>query len=295
MDLSRLRGGELIAGVGGIVLLVALLFLNWYSGVSVETGFGEFEVGGELGAWDRQGFLGTLANLVILAAGIVGVGSALLTATSSTVALPVAASALTAAGGFAAVVMVLLRMLFQPGEGEAVDLEVGIFVALIGAVGVAYGGWQSMQEEGTTFGEARDQLQDRLGEGEPAPPGAGDRAEPAPPVAPGDQETAAPPPAAEPPPPAAEPPPPAAKPPSTRDEPLPPVDEAAPARDEAPPPVDEPPPPAAEPPPPPEEQPPTGDEATSTDDQAPPARDEQPPAEDEQPPKPGSPEQPPTI
>jgi hypothetical protein len=241
MDLSRLRGGELIAGVGGIVLLVALLFLNWYSGVSVETGFGEFEVGGELGAWDRQGFLGTLANLVILAAGIVGVGTGLLTATSSTVALPVAASALTAAGGVAAVAMVLLRMLFQPGEGEAVDLEVGIFVALIGAVGVAYGGWQSMQEEGTTLEEARDQPQDQLGDGGPAPPGAGDRAEPPPP---------------EPPAPVDEAPPPRDEQPPLEDEATSTGDEAPPARDDQLPPEDEQRPPEDEVPPTEDEQPP---------------------------------------
>ena len=88
----------------------------------------------------------------------------MLTATSRTVALPVAASALTAGLGIAAVAMVLGRMLFQPGPNGLVDLKFGIFLALIGAVAVAYGGWQSMQEEGTTFA-ARDQLQGELGRG----------------------------------------------------------------------------------------------------------------------------------
>jgi len=170
MDVSKLRGGELIAAIGGVVLLVALLFLNWYGvGGSVETGFGEIEVGGEFGAWDGQGFFGTLANLVILAAGVFAVGLAILTATSRTVALPIAASALTALLGFGAVLMVLLRMLFQPGEGEFVDLEFGIYLALIGAIAVAYGGWQSMKEEGTTFQDARDRLQSRMGDEGPVP------------------------------------------------------------------------------------------------------------------------------
>jgi hypothetical protein len=171
MELSRLRGGELIAGLGGIALLVSLLFLNWYSGeAEISIGFVSAGVEGKLGAWDRQGFTGTLANLVMLAAGIVAVGLAALTATARTVALPVAASALTAAGGFSAVAMVLLRMIFQPGPGEAVSLEFGIFIALAGAAAVAYGGWQSMQEEGTTFEEARDQLGGRLGTSDQAPP-----------------------------------------------------------------------------------------------------------------------------
>jgi hypothetical protein len=162
MDVSRLRGGELIAALAGIVLLISLLFLNWYGiGASFETPIGNFSASADIGAWDHQGLLGTLANLIVLAAAVGAVGLAILTATSRTVALPVAASALTAGLGILAVVMVLGRMLFQPGVNEAVDLKFGIWLALIGAVGVAFGGWQSMQEEGTTFEGARDQLRAR--------------------------------------------------------------------------------------------------------------------------------------
>ena len=157
MDLSRLRGGELIAAIGGIVLLVALFFFDWYGiGASVSTPIGEFSIRGDFGAWDRQGFFGTLANFVILAGGVAAVGLAVLTATSRTVALPVAASALTAAVGIAAVVMVIARLLLQTLDNQFVDLKFGIWLALIGAAGVAFGGWQSMQEEGATFARAGD-------------------------------------------------------------------------------------------------------------------------------------------
>lgn len=165
MDLGKLRRGELIAAVGGLVLLIALLFLNWYGvGGSVETPLGDFSIGAEFGAWDAQGFLGTLANLVVLAAGVVALGLAVLTAMSRTVALPVAASALTATLGIAAVVLIGGRMLFQPGQNDFVGLEVGIFIALAGALAVAVGGWQSMQEEGTTFDQARGQPGNRFGD-----------------------------------------------------------------------------------------------------------------------------------
>ena len=93
---------------------------------------------------------------------------AVLTATSRTVALPVAASAITAALGIGAVVMVLLRMLFQPGPNNLIDLKFGIVLALIASLIVAYGGWESMREEGTTFDQARDQLQSRYAR-RPAP------------------------------------------------------------------------------------------------------------------------------
>jgi hypothetical protein len=104
-----------------------------------------------------------LANLVMLAAGVAAITLAVLAASSRTVALPVAASALTAGLGIAAVVMVVGRILLQPGPNGLVDLKFGIYVALIGAIAIAWGGWQAMQEEGTSFSAARDQLESRLG------------------------------------------------------------------------------------------------------------------------------------
>jgi hypothetical protein len=171
MDLGKLRRGELIAAAGGLLLLIALFFFDWYSaGTSITLPLGNtVSVSGDFGAWDGEGFFGFIANLVILAAAFSGVGLAVLAATSRTVALPVAASAITAALGIAAVVMVLLRMLFQPGPNEFVSLKFGILLALIAAVIVAYAGWISMREEGTTFEAARDQLQSRYAR-RPAPP-----------------------------------------------------------------------------------------------------------------------------
>ena len=171
MDLGKLRRGEVVAAIGGLLLLIALFLIDWYSaGAAVELPLGTtVNVSGDFGAWDGEGFLGFIANLVILAAALAAVGLAVLTATSRTVALPVAASAITASLGIAAVGMVLLRMVFQPGPNELIDLKVGILFALVATLVVAYGGWESMKEEGTSFDSARDQLQARYAR-RPAPP-----------------------------------------------------------------------------------------------------------------------------
>ena len=163
MDLGKLRRGEMIAAAGGIVLLFSMFFLDWYEvAASVNTPFGDVSVaGGGVGAWESQGFTGTIADLVILAAALTAIGLAVVTATSRTVAIPVAASALTAGLGIAAFVMVLLRMVFQPGPNEFVELRFGIWLALIASAVIAYGGWEAMKEEGTSFEDARDQLRDR--------------------------------------------------------------------------------------------------------------------------------------
>src|SRR5687768_14555896 len=205
MDLGKLRRGEMIAAAGGIVLLVAMFFVDWYAGgANVSTPFGDVSVeGGGFGPWDGQGFTGTIADLVILAAAIAAVGLAVVTATSRTVALPVAASALTAGLGIAAVVMVLLRMVFQPGAHEFVELRFGIWLALISSAVIAYGGWEAMKDEGTSFEDARDQLRDRAQSSRPAgsPPTTDTPTAAAPPAPPADAsppEPAASPPAAEP-------------------------------------------------------------------------------------------------
>jgi hypothetical protein len=158
MDLGKLRRGELIAAAGGVLLLIALFFVDWYSRQEIVL-LGGTSTG--VNAWDDLGFFGAIANLVILAAAISAITLAVLEATSRTVALPVAASAITAALGIAAVVMVLLRLLFQPGPNALTDVKFGIVLALIASAIVAYGGWDSMKEEGTTFDNARDQLQSR--------------------------------------------------------------------------------------------------------------------------------------
>src|SRR5690348_10469075 len=185
MDLGKLRRGELIAAAGGLLLLIALFFFDWYSaGTSVTLPLGTtVSVSGDFGPWDGEGFFGFLANLIILAAAVSAVGLAVLTATSRTIALPVAASAITTALGIGAVVMVLLRMLFQPGPNDLVTLKFGIWLALLAAVIVAYGGWISMREEGTTFAAAREQLRSRYAQ-RPAPR---PRTAPEPPTAPLDR------------------------------------------------------------------------------------------------------------
>src|SRR3954452_12253598 len=147
MDIGKLRRGELVAAVGGILLLITLFFIDWYSaGTSVTLPLGTtVNVQGDFGAWDGEGFFGFIANLVILGAAVAAITLAVLTATSRTVALPVAASAITASLGIGAVAMVLLRMVFQPGPNSLIDLKFGIVLALIASLIVAYGGGDAMK------------------------------------------------------------------------------------------------------------------------------------------------------
>ncbi len=71
--------------------------------------------------------------------------------------------AVTVLGGLSTL-LVLFRIIDPPSFGSfggvSVDgtLEIGIFLGLITAAGIAYGGYRAMQEEGSTFSGTADKL-----------------------------------------------------------------------------------------------------------------------------------------
>jgi hypothetical protein len=187
MDISRLRRGEQIAGVAGVLLLIDL-WLKWYGlKVSGVPGAGSVP-GASLSAWEAFGIIDLILFLTVLAA----VGSAVLTATQRSVALPVAASVVVTGLGALATLLVLFRLISPPGAdflGASVDAtrSFGVFAGLILTGAIAYGGFTSMQEEGTSFGEAADSLRSGGGGTPPAAP-------PPPPAPPAPPTGSAPPP-----------------------------------------------------------------------------------------------------
>jgi len=170
VDTNRLRTGELIAGVAGVALLLIMFIFSWYDVEDIpDSGFN---------AWEAFSFVDIILFITI----VVAVGLAVATATATTVSLPVAASALTAGLGILSTLLILFRIIVTPDIevfGTDIDLGVqfGAFLGLIAAAAIAYGGWRSMQEEGTTFSGEADRVQDRVGDDtatttrrEPPPP-----------------------------------------------------------------------------------------------------------------------------
>ncbi len=136
MDVSRLDRGLQIAGIGGVVLLVSL-FLPWY-GVSASVG--GTEISESITAWQSFDF----ADILMAIAAVVAIAAAVATATGNVPAsLPVPIPrAVSFVGGIAAL-LVLFRLIDIPDSGvEAVDVgrKIGAFIALVGAVAIAYGG-----------------------------------------------------------------------------------------------------------------------------------------------------------
>jgi hypothetical protein len=173
MDFSRVRTGEMLAGVAGVALFI-IMFLTWFSFPSADIttpgGGIEFDVGDVAGvddsisAWQAFDFI----DIVLFLAVIAGVGLMLLSAAQQNVNLPVAASAITAGLGILATLLVLYRVIDPPSE---LDRSYGVFLGLIASAGIAIGGWLAMQEEGTSFGGEADRLSgSEPGGGAPPPP-----------------------------------------------------------------------------------------------------------------------------
>jgi hypothetical protein len=158
--LDKLSPGEKIAG-GSAFLLFVFMFFDWF-GVEV-TGVGGFSgsvPGGGGSAWDALDFI-PIVLLVTIVAALVLVGLRL---TDSAYEPPVPMSTIVTVLGVISVVLILFRIIFPPSFGDfggvSVDatLSLGIFLGLIAAGGIAFGGYSTMKEEGITFGDAADRL-----------------------------------------------------------------------------------------------------------------------------------------
>jgi hypothetical protein len=164
MDVSRLRRGEQIAGISGVALLLIMFIFDWFS-VSAAGGVGP-SFGGN--AWDTM----EIIRWVLLLTALAGVALAVLAITQSEIDLPVATSAIAAGLGILSVILVLYRIINPPdgGLGDLIDVgrSIGVFLGLIAAAGVAYGGWSAMQEEGAAYSSPGDQY----GGAPPPPPAA---------------------------------------------------------------------------------------------------------------------------
>lgn len=133
MDLRRLRAGEWIAAVCGLVLIVAL-FLPWY-----ETG--PFDVS----AWEAF----AVTDLVLFVSAAIGVSVLVITASQGTASVGVATQALAFLVTAPVALATAIRVLNLPGNLDAAGASRTAFawVGLLAAVGVAVGTLVAMRDE----------------------------------------------------------------------------------------------------------------------------------------------------
>lgn len=162
MHLDRLMTGQKVAGASAIVL-VGSTFLDWFVvSVPESRGVDFFVNGAGQSAWNALEYIPIVLTITAFAALVVAV----LRLAGVTGELPVPANSVVAVLGTLSVLLILFRIIDPPSFGSLqgffgrsteaeLTVEFGIFVGLLAAAGIAFGGYWASREEGTPSSSPR--------------------------------------------------------------------------------------------------------------------------------------------
>jgi len=152
VDTSRISFGEMVAGVSAVALLI-FMFLPWYG---VSTDVPGFAASVNANAWEALSLIDILLFLVILVTlALVGARAMGNLPTN----LPAPPGLMIAIAGAVALVLILFRIISIPGpdvdiQGVEFGRKIGIFLGLIAAGGITFGGYTAMNERAGAHGRA---------------------------------------------------------------------------------------------------------------------------------------------
>jgi len=154
------RAGERIAAVSALALL-GFSFLDWYGAEPAGEATFPTEAGGS--AWQTL----SLVLAVLLVTVVVALATAALRLRGAKWRPTVPLNAAVAVLGGLSALLILVRIVFPPDLGSVggipldTTLSLGVFLGLLAAAGVAYGGYRAMGEEGSSFAAVADGLGDQ--------------------------------------------------------------------------------------------------------------------------------------
>jgi hypothetical protein len=146
LRLGRLRRGELIAGASGVALAILLFTGQWYAIPDVLAHTAKvLGAGTGYNGWHVVGLWRWLLVPTVLAA----VALAWFQATQRAPAIPVTFGVfVTVLGGLSTLALVYRVLLVSPPPN--LNREAVAYLGLLAAIGITYGGFASMREEGGT-------------------------------------------------------------------------------------------------------------------------------------------------
>jgi hypothetical protein len=161
-DISRLRRADQIVGGGAIALFIFLFFFKWYGFSTNAPSIGGVNVSGSISYSGWHTF--TNSRWVWIITIIVALGAVAIRAGLLKLELPLQPGVLVAGLGALSTLLILYRILDHPsasasfgGVHTSVGIKIGIWLGLIAAGALTYGGYLSMQDEGTSLADVREQ------------------------------------------------------------------------------------------------------------------------------------------
>ena len=145
MTTTRVHVGELVSAVSGLLLLVLMFAVKWYGVAGVpDPSYARPAVSGAEDAWNGL----TVIRWIILATVIAAVGSVALHASQRTHGTRTDTSRVVAVLGTITSLLLIYRVLIAlPGSGTVIDQKLGAVLGLACALGIAWGGYESIIEQ----------------------------------------------------------------------------------------------------------------------------------------------------
>ena len=138
MRLDRLRGGDLLTGVGGALLAIAL-FLPWFGKVNPFcVPFPGYSCGRNFDALQAFGF----TDLVLILTAVSGLAVAFFAGRGEKTDWQITSAALTVPVALLASLLVLYRVFEPVGK---LDTRFGLYLGLVACLAVTCGAWEAMR------------------------------------------------------------------------------------------------------------------------------------------------------
>jgi hypothetical protein len=144
-ELSRLRQGELIAGVSGVALIAFMFLLTWF-GLRTPLGWTAATLGvpTSFNGWDSL----THARYLVLITALGAIALVYFQASRRAPAMPSALAVVVLALALLTLLVLIYRVLINvPGPGD-LQRRAGAYLGLVSAAGIFYGAYRSLRQEG---------------------------------------------------------------------------------------------------------------------------------------------------
>ena len=154
-EVSRLRSGDRMIAAGAIALFIFMFFFKWF-GIDVPAIVSAFvaasHVSTSANAWHTLEAIRWLLFITVL----VSLAWVALRGLGRKLELPISLTTIIAGLGALCTLLVLYRVIISHPFPHA-QVKIGAWLGLISCALIAYGGYRSMSEEGTTLADVREQ------------------------------------------------------------------------------------------------------------------------------------------